>query len=143
LSVARTFGDPEAKIKSLNGNPNVIIHNPEIKQFQIQKDHDFIALGCDGIFDKLSNQDAITCVWRAVYDNETHPSVKGRVKDVHKLCGMGVDYILKNSLYRRSLDNVTVVVIAFNNFKHQVFGRGELVKRPEGKDPSAEPQPLS
>jgi protein phosphatase 2C family protein 2/3 len=55
LSVARTFGDPEAKIKALNGNPNVIIHNPEIKQFKIQKEHDFIVLGCDGIFDKLDN----------------------------------------------------------------------------------------
>lgn len=31
LSVARTFGDPEAKISELNGNPNVVIHNPEIK----------------------------------------------------------------------------------------------------------------
>jgi hypothetical protein len=35
---------------------------------------------------------------------------------------MGVDYILKNSLLRRSLDNVTVVIIGFSNFKHTVFG---------------------
>lgn len=69
LSVARTFGDAEAKIKALNGNPNVIIHNPEIKEFQIQREHDFIVLGCDGIFDKLSNMDTIACVWRAVFDN--------------------------------------------------------------------------
>ena len=31
--MARTFGDPEAKIRALNGNPNVVIHNPEIKSF--------------------------------------------------------------------------------------------------------------
>jgi protein phosphatase 2C family protein 2/3 len=55
LSVARTFGDPEAKIKALNGNPNVVIHNPEIKSFKIKREHDFIVLGCDGIFDKMSN----------------------------------------------------------------------------------------
>jgi len=35
---------------------------------------------------------------------------------------MGVEYILKNSLLRRSLDNVTVVVIGFSNLKHEVFG---------------------
>lgn len=35
LSVARTFGDPEAKITALKGNPNAIIHNPEIKHFKI------------------------------------------------------------------------------------------------------------
>lgn len=38
------------------------------------------------------------------------------------MCGMGVEYILKNSLLRRSLDNVTVVVIGFTNFKHCAFG---------------------
>lgn len=48
--------------------------------------------------------------------------MKGQAQDVHKLCGMGVEYILKNSLLRRSLDNVTVVVIGFSNLKHEVFG---------------------
>lgn len=128
LSVARTFGDPEAKIKALNGNPHVIINDPEIKQFKIQKEHDFIVLGCDGIFDKMSNLDSVACVWRAVYDNQTHPTVKGKVKDVHKMCGMGVEYILKNTLLRRSLDNVTVVIIGFNNFKHAVFGKGDQTR---------------
>ena len=33
LSVARTFGDPEAKIADLGGNPNVVIHTPEVKSF--------------------------------------------------------------------------------------------------------------
>lgn len=48
--------------------------------------------------------------------------MRGKAQDVHKLCGMGVEYIIKNSLLRRSLDNVTVVVIAFSNFKHTLFG---------------------
>lgn len=61
-------------------------------------------------------------MWKAVYDNKYHPSVKNNVKDVHKMSAMGVEYILKNSLLRRSLDNVTVVMISFSNFKHQVFG---------------------
>jgi len=76
LSVARTFGDPEAKIAALGGNPKVVIHNPEIKSFQIKKDHDFISLGCDGIFDKLTNTETMACVWRAVHDNKNHPSIK-------------------------------------------------------------------
>lgn len=122
LSVARTFGDPEAKILALKGNPNVVIHNPEIKSFQIKKEHDFIVLGCDGIFDKMSNTDCTMCIWKAAYDNKHHPSIRGKVQDVHKMCGMGVEYILKNSLLRKSLDNVTVVLIAFSNFKHSVFG---------------------
>ena len=51
------------------------------------------------------------------------------------MCGMGVEYIIKNSLLRRSLDNVTVVMIAFSNFKHAVFGHAieghESVEREE------------
>lgn len=122
LSVARTFGDPEAKILALKGNPKVVIHNPEIKTFSIKKEHDFIVLGCDGIFDKMSNQDVIMSAWRAAYDNKHHPNVRGQAQDIHKLCGLGVEYILKNSLLRRSLDNVTVVIVGFSNFKHAVFG---------------------
>ena len=122
LSVARTFGDPEAKIAALNGNPKVIIHTPDVQSFQVTKDLDFIVLGCDGIFDKLSNEETNACVWKAVYDNMTHQTVKNQVKDVHKLCGMGVEYILKNALLRRSLDNVTVVVIGFTNLKHCALG---------------------
>ena len=33
---------------------------------------------------------------------------------------MGVEYILKNALLRRSLDNVTVVVIAFESFQKKL-----------------------
>ena len=55
LSVSRTFGDMEAKLAKFGGNPKVVIAEPEIKSFKITKDHDFIVLGCDGIFDKMNN----------------------------------------------------------------------------------------
>ena len=42
--------------------------------------------------------------------------------NIHKQTGMAVEYILKNSLLRRTLDNVTVVMISFKNFKKAVFG---------------------
>jgi serine/threonine protein phosphatase PrpC len=61
--VCRTFGDPEAKLEYRGGNPNVVKAEPEIKVFQIAKHHDFIVLGCDGIFDKLNNEDISKCVW--------------------------------------------------------------------------------
>jgi hypothetical protein len=41
---------------------------------------------------------------------------------VHQYCGLGVEAILKNSLYRQSLDNVTVVMVAFANFKRSLCG---------------------
>jgi len=55
LSVSRTFGDAEAKLLKTGGNPKVVIADPEIKSFKITNEHDFVILGCDGIFDKLNN----------------------------------------------------------------------------------------
>lgn len=91
----------------------MIVADPEIKVFDIQKEHDFIVLGCDGIFDKLNNEETSQCVWNSV-SNEPKDSV-------HTQCGVGVEYILKNSLLRKSLDNVTIVMIAFSSFKHQLL----------------------
>jgi len=41
----------------------VLIANPEIKAFRIKKEHDFIVMGCDGIFDRLSNRDSVNAAW--------------------------------------------------------------------------------
>lgn len=66
----------------------------------------------------MSNENIVECVWNSVVDNR-HMKV---ANNVHKQTGMAVEYILKNSLLRRTLDNVTVVMIAFKNFKRAVFG---------------------
>lgn len=120
LSVSRTFGDIEAKVEKYGGNPKVVVSTPDIKSFKIGKDHDFIVLGCDGIFDKLSNKDAIQCVWNSVKED--------LALNIHHQCAVGIETILKNSLMRRSLDNVTAVIIAFEDFNEAVFGteKGEV-----------------
>ena len=55
LSVSRTFGDIEAKRRKYGGNPNVVVASPDIVSFKVEETYDFIVLGCDGIFDKLSS----------------------------------------------------------------------------------------
>jgi hypothetical protein len=44
-----------------------------------------------------------------------------RCKDVHLQCGLSIDMIIKSSLVRKTLDNVTCVMIAFENFHKQLF----------------------
>ncbi len=63
LSVSRTFGDMEAKNVKYEGNPNVVIAEPDIRSFQIRNNHDYIFIGCDGIFDKLNNKDIVHLIW--------------------------------------------------------------------------------
>lgn len=50
LSVTRTLGDIEAKDPDFQGIPNCISFEPEIAKFNIEKNDDFLFLGCDGIF---------------------------------------------------------------------------------------------
>ena len=71
LSVSRTFGDIEAKFTKYGGNPKVVVATPDIKAFRVKNTHDFIVLGCDGIFDKLTNRDVLNCAWFTVHNDNT------------------------------------------------------------------------
>ena len=113
LSVSRSFGDLEAKQKRFGGLPNVVIAVPDIISFKIEENMDFIVLGCDGVFDQLNNEEVTKCVWI---------TEGNKLKNVHEQCGMAVDMIIKTSLMRKSLDNVTSLVIAFPNFERHLFG---------------------
>lgn len=70
---------------------------------------DFILLACDGIFDKLTNTEVVQIVWEGVMENKS--------KNVHKQCGIAVDRILRTSVAKKTMDNITVVFVAFANFE--------------------------
>jgi len=138
LSVCRTFGDAEAKLEFRGGNPNVVKAEPEITQFQISKNHDFIMLGSDGIFDKLNDEETGRCVWMSCEAAKSqiqagkevnipgiNPGQPPKQISVHQFSGLGCEGILKNSLYRQSLDNVTVVLVAFQNFKRVLCNKDD------------------
>ena len=57
LSVSRTFGDIEAKSPAHGGNPKVVVPDPDIVAFEVTEEYDFVVLGCDGIFDKMTSID--------------------------------------------------------------------------------------
>lgn len=66
---------------------------------------DFILLGCDGIFDKLSNNDIIRTIWDTLLCSDS--------TDVPKISGDCVDMVIKHSAKVKSLDNITCVLVAF------------------------------
>jgi len=67
LSVSRTFGDIEAKLEKFGGKPGVVSAVPQISQFTIDENvNDFIVLGCDGIFDRLSSLNVVDAAWLAM-----------------------------------------------------------------------------
>ena len=57
VQVSRTFGDCMAKMEKYGGNPRCIIAEPEIFTVPIDDSLDFLLIGSDGIFDKVSTED--------------------------------------------------------------------------------------
>ena len=131
LSVSRTIGDIEAKSPKFGGNPNVIIWEPDIFVFDLIKyDIDFFIMGCDGIFDQVSNEEIIDCAWTILNNNNNGNNKENKNMNkneesfeynfeninIHEKCGLIVDYIIKSSMVRKSFDNVTCLMIAFKDF---------------------------
>ncbi|CAG9335686.1 unnamed protein product [Blepharisma stoltei] len=106
LSVSRTIGDIDAKDPIYGGNPDVLIATPEVKYFKIKKHYDFIMMGCDGIFDVMSTQDVVSTAWNSnPLSNDLTPS----------FCRNAVEGIVIESMKRRSSDNLTAIMIAFEH----------------------------
>lgn len=124
LSVSRTFGDIEAKIIKFGGLPHVLTAIPDIFSFKIEDNIDFIVLGCDGIYDLFKNEELCNAVYMSMPDK--------REMTIHSFCGKAVDMIMKTSLSRNSLDNITTVLIAFNNLEQTLKSTNEKEKIEEG-----------
>ena len=114
LSVSRTIGDAEAKLVKFGGNPNVITCEPEIFYYNLKEENiDFFILGCDGIYDQMSNKEVLDCAWMVL--NEKDNILIKECKNIHNQSGLIVDLILKSSLARKSFDNVTCLFISLKD----------------------------
>ena len=116
LSVSRTFGDAHAKVENLGGNPKVVIATPEITSFKlIDGTHDFIMVGCDGIFDRMSTDEAVKEIWKPLQLKEGPLSIPGQGTP-SEVCGYSAERLIRACMINESLDNLSVIIIAFKNF---------------------------
>lgn len=115
LSVSRSFGDPHIKLPKFGGIFNLLIAEPEIREVAITDDADFILMGCDGIFDHMTNEEAVNSVWMNVNNGKDSSN---KLSDmIHKVAGLCIDMIIKSSMCKKSFDNVTAIIIAFKGFE--------------------------
>ena len=112
LSVSRTFGDIEAKSEKFGGMQNVVVALPDITEIELNDEYNFIVIGCDGIFDVLSNEELLDCLKIVLKEKKIDEFINN--DDIHEICGDFAAMIIKSALAKDSFDNVSCIVIALN-----------------------------
>jgi serine/threonine protein phosphatase PrpC len=99
LSVSRAFGD-------LDSSPYVT-HKPEIFKYKLKKNDKFIVIGCDGLWDVMSNQDVTYFVLNYINSNK-NVNMTGNSNN-------NVAYLLGNHAIKKgSTDNISIIIIYLN-----------------------------
>ena len=115
LSVSRTIGDIEAKNEKFGGKENIVIAKPDIYEFVLGEKFNFLVIGCDGIFDVLSNKEILEC-FRMVLKIYK----KNKKKCINEFCGDFANMIIKSALTKDSFDNLSVVVVFFSSLDNVI-----------------------
>lgn len=113
LSVSRTFGDIEAKVPELGGAKGVITSEPEVQVIPYSSDLDYVFLGCDGVFDALTNEEVNAIIWETIdHYRESRSLSRENIGECLHDC---VNNVLKKSLINQSEDNVTAILVLFRD----------------------------
>ena len=115
LAVSRAFGNASSKIELLGGKKNVIISTPDIIKIKLDESEecDYIFMGCDGIYDKLTNEDVNKSIWETLRHQST---LTNSIHDQSALCA---DLILKTVMSKGGTDNVTAIVIGLKGLSEE------------------------
>ena len=97
LAVSRAIGDPEHK--------PYVISEPEIKEIVLDGSEDFLVLGCDGLWDQISPEEATTLVYQYLCENG-HDDVVSAAENV-------ASYLCTQAKEEGSSDNITTIVVFF------------------------------
>ena len=112
LAVMRTVGDIKAKKKEFGGIPGSIINTPDIFMLDINSTNDFIIMGCDGIFDDMSNEEVVNAAWY-IYKNKA----KDKNYNIHELSGDACDIIIKYGMEKETTDNLSCIIIGLEGLE--------------------------
>jgi len=97
LAVARAFGDREFKVPCNRSHADFVSAEPHINNITVSNTDEFLIVSCDGLWDKMSYQDAVEIVGRSRNVDNLNPTEAAQ-------------RLVTEAITRGTLDNVTVVV---------------------------------
>ncbi|KAL0449651.1 UNVERIFIED_CONTAM: putative protein phosphatase 2C 47 [Sesamum latifolium] len=98
LSVARALGDWH--MKGPKGSTCPLSSEPELEEMVLTEEDEFLIIGCDGLWDVMSSQYAVTIVRKELMTHND-PEKCSRV-------------LVREALKRNTCDNLTVLVVCFS-----------------------------
>ena len=101
LSVSRAFGDIDAT--------PFVTHKPEIFKYSLIKNDKFLILACDGLWDILSNQDAVNFVKNELVKIDKLTDMTGYSKNNI------ANSLANHAIEKGSNDNVSIIIVFYNN----------------------------
>lgn len=114
LSVTRALGDWDMKLP--RGTPSPLIADPEFRQVVLTEDDEFLIIGCDGIWDVMTSQHAVSLVRKGL-----------RRHDDPEKCARD---LVMEALRLNTFDNLTVIIICLSSLDH---GESEPSPPPQRK----------
>ena len=107
LNLSRALGDLEYKQAQLPPEEQMVTANPEIRTLRLTHDDEFLILACDGIWDVLTNQEAVEFV-RARLLQGMSPK---------EICEAACDHCLAEDTAGcgKGCDNMSIVISVFKN----------------------------
>ncbi|KAL6079657.1 PPM-type phosphatase domain-containing protein [Balamuthia mandrillaris] len=129
LSVSRAIGDVEYKGTLKNKywgkefSDDLIIAEPEIELTIHSPSDKFIILACDGLWDVLSNQEAVDIVLQYLL--------------IHNSCEKAAEGLVREALKKGSLDNITVIIVYFGTENEPFSGMSHVVSPQKTRLPSS------
>lgn len=110
LNLSRALGDLQYKrTPGIKQEDQMITAMPDIVKQKLGADYDFIVMGCDGVYDTLTNQQIVTYFY-----NGFKAKPEAKLKD---LVESFVDSLISANVMQnegRGCDNMTCIVIKFN-----------------------------
>lgn len=103
LSVSRALGDWDMKLP--RGSSSPLIAEPEFQQMVLTEGDEFLIIGCDGIWDVMSSQHAVSLVLRGL-----------RRHDDPEQCARD---LVMEALRLNTFDNLTVIIVCFTSLDHR------------------------
>ena len=76
----------------------------------------------DGIYDVLSNEEVIGIVWNTINSKQK--------LSIHEVMKFAAENIIKEALIKKSLDNVTALVICFSNLDFETRHQDQILAKP-------------